>query len=913
MKRFLALALSLTAITFSMPVKTGVSAEKLVSYKFDFGGLGTENGYIGVSASDGYSSSKGYGFAKTDAVENVKANGTGALADAVRFKSDVPNHIFNADLPKGVYKITVTTGNDQSTTISAEGRSQLYFLTGNNATDSFTIPVTDGQLNIYATNGVGESHSFSTLEIEQISADTVTKPTIWLYGDSTVCNYYNVPDTNAHGWGQALSKYIDTDKYDVRNMAINGMSAAKLAAHDSFEVSEYYGKSGDILLISIGINDYRENEKNNKDSSEYEAAMTDMVRRAKAKGMTVYLVKQQGMLYDHIKYPVITNQWYGDKVEKIAESENVGIIDLFQPWLEFCLEKTYYCVPDYYQSYEDGSVNEIHPNKKGADILAEMAAEQLFPSPLPPDDTDTGLSEGFDNAQTVVYKTEVSEGPIANPHKGFVMEITDPAQFEPSYRYGIGGEYNNHAWDVVKVCYDVLFWKDLNPSEGVYKWDDIDEMLEACEKHGMTYGIRVLPYSTGAGSDDNYGATHNFVPQWVFDKGAKMDVATYKYGDPSVKIKIPDWSDPVYIQAYKDFITAMAERYDGDPRVEFVEIRAFGNFGEWHTSQFIGNEMPSIELQKDMLDHFAAVFDTTTLCALSDVKGEIYDYALSIGITKRNDGLIMTPNEEWDLRPVYRANYPVMGDYHNEYNYMKNIAPDNSENYLPWTETRFRETIEIPHLTMLSIDMDSTFGYQIYRENKELLDEMSHRLGYNFTVTSAKRNGKKLLVTIKNTGLAPAFFNIDLCAEITDKDGNKLRSFGKPVRIEKGTFRDDEEKAFLFEYDGNLDEKSIICLAMYDADNSLAEGKDPTVKFDNKNTLSSNRFMLSADVPDGDVNADGEFNIADAVTMQKWLLASTEVTVKNWKAGDLCEDNVLDVSDLCIMKRMLIYEKAAKQ
>ena len=71
--------------------------------------------------------------------------------------------------------------------------------------------------------------------------------------------------------------------------------------------------------------------------------------------------------------------------------------------------------------------------------------------------------------------------------------------------------------------------------------------------------------------------------------------------------------------------------------------------------------------------------------------------------------------------------------------------------------------------------------------------------------------------------------------------------------------------------------------------------------------------MLSADVPDGDVNADGEFNIADAVTMQKWLLASTEVTVKNWKAGDLCEDNVLDASDLCIMKRMLIYEKAAKQ
>ena len=66
------------------------------------------------------------------------------------------------------------------------------------------------------------------------------------------------------------------------------------------------------------------------------------------------------------------------------------------------------------------------------------------------------------------------------------MAVTDPSQFESSYRYGIGGSYDNHAWDVVSVCYDVLFWKDLNPEEGVYKWDDIDDMLEACEKHGMT-------------------------------------------------------------------------------------------------------------------------------------------------------------------------------------------------------------------------------------------------------------------------------------------------------------------------------------------------------------------------------------------------------------------------------------------
>lgn len=55
----------------------------------------------------------------------------------------------------------------------------------------------------------------------------------------------------------------------------------------------------------------------------------------------------------------------------------------------------------------------------------------------------------------------------------------------------------------------------------------------------------------------------------------------------------------------------------------------------------------------------------------------------------------------------------------------------------------------------------------------------------------------------------------------------------------------------------------------------------------------------------GDVNADNEFNVADVVILQKWLLGY-DVDLKNWKNADLCEDNKLDVFDLCLMKRELI-------
>lgn len=57
----------------------------------------------------------------------------------------------------------------------------------------------------------------------------------------------------------------------------------------------------------------------------------------------------------------------------------------------------------------------------------------------------------------------------------------------------------------------------------------------------------------------------------------------------------------------------------------------------------------------------------------------------------------------------------------------------------------------------------------------------------------------------------------------------------------------------------------------------------------------------------GDVNADGIFDAADVVLLQKWLLAVPDTHLADWKAGDLCEDDMLDVFDLCMMKRELIY------
>ena len=57
----------------------------------------------------------------------------------------------------------------------------------------------------------------------------------------------------------------------------------------------------------------------------------------------------------------------------------------------------------------------------------------------------------------------------------------------------------------------------------------------------------------------------------------------------------------------------------------------------------------------------------------------------------------------------------------------------------------------------------------------------------------------------------------------------------------------------------------------------------------------------------GDSNGDGEFNISDVVILQKWLLAVPDTHFADWRAANFYPDDRLDVFDLCLMKRALIY------
>lgn len=108
-----------------------------------------------------------------------------------------------------------------------------------------------------------------------------------------------------------------------------------------------------------------------------------------------------------------------------------------------------------------------------------------------------------------------------------------------------------------------------------------------------------------------------------------------------------------------------------------------------------------------------------------------------------------------------------------------------------------------------------------------------------------------------------------------------------------GTVKPDESKHFETEFTADVDDANCALV----------------LEFKGSGMVKVEHLSLVAIEPEsviGDVNMDGEFNISDIVIFQKWLLAVPDTELKDWRAADLCQDNRLDVFDLCLMRRELV-------
>ena len=460
----------------------------------------------------------------------------------------------------------------------------------------------------------------------------------------------------------------------------------------------------------------------------------------------------------------------------------------------------------------------------------------------------------------ITYSLKRFDGPLSNPHKGFTVPTGGAWTFVPEFEYGPYGSLNNRAWDLVSYGSGYQQWNKLNPAKGVYDWTELEKLLNALAEHNMTYALRVLPYTPSfIKSDFPPQEDYDWTPPFVYEMGAKkiqIDLRGTEY-----HAYAPAWDDSIYIWAAKEFAKALAEKYDGDPRIEYIDIRTFGEWGEWHTSHILGSEMPADSVLIDMLDYYASLFKKTQLVLPSNGFGDVYTHALELGITKRDDGFIGIPGRPDTLLRAYNANLPTIAENIAGYKTMltyDDLIPGGNQK---WTAERWVDAITTAHLTYYVLDQDNDCGYYFYKDNKALADSMSKVIGYNFTVTSAelltvasvKDTTSTLSITVKNTGVAPCFFNVYLVAEFVDSTGKSLAQIGETARIPKGTFKDGASQQFSFSGDLPAGEANLatqpgvaIALSLYESEDDFKSGKNPTVRFDNDGLQGNNKLLLKS-------------------------------------------------------------------
>lgn len=344
-------------------------------YKFDFGGGAIEAGYTGVSASLPYDKARGYGFRTPGNMRNVSASGIGVASDAVQFLTTgtKSENTFDVDLPSGLYEVSVTLGNTSRSSIAAEGVYQVINMTGNGVRDHFQIPVTDGQLNLLVTEGKeGAAFTLSALEIKQLSGNPVTNRTIYIGGDSTVCNYYPLGSSVQAGWGQLLPEFVNRNTFQIRNMASGGQTARGFHQDGQLETIVKYIKAGDYFILQLGINDT--NPKHNESEAEFKDWMRDMIRQVKAKGATVILSTPQGRATDFKTNNVhnAEHRWYRSAILALAQEEQTPLVDLN------VLSSAYFTSIGKEATltlYMNGDT--LHPNFAGARELARLVAQDL--------------------------------------------------------------------------------------------------------------------------------------------------------------------------------------------------------------------------------------------------------------------------------------------------------------------------------------------------------------------------------------------------------------------------------------------------------------------------------------------------------------------------------------------------------
>lgn len=328
----------------------------------------------------------------------------------------------------------------------------------------------------------------------------------------------------------------------------------------------------------------------------------------------------------------------------------------------------------------------------------------------------------FANSQEAitVSLSECDEIISGNPGKGWV-------------RYSaLSNGLSDEVMELVSVGYARFSWYEIEPNEGEYNWFLIDSALESWSARGKKFAFGIMSANTAT--------TEEYVtPKWVFDAGAACTRMTSSDSADGMTAAsgqyIPVWDDPVYLEKVSNLAKAIADRYDGDSRIAFIDIRSYGNYGETHLLRLESSGSRALDLdgEKKHIDAYADHFTKTKLIyptANKSTHRDITAYAVERGVGLRYDGIMQDSTNGVLLKPAKDKNTAIFEFALPYANLKGNTAGGNRS----WNANEYVAAFNRALPSYMDLGQYNDDSELFYKDNKKMVTSLANTMGYHFVL-----------------------------------------------------------------------------------------------------------------------------------------------------------------------------------
>lgn len=384
-----------------------------------------------------------------------------------------------------------------------------------------------------------------------------------------------------------------------------------------------------------------------------------------------------------------------------------------------------------------------------------------------------GGNDGSDDIITV-------EDPILN--EGGVSEFTN---VQPMTGIVVWDSNANASSGAHTLEYSYMLYDEVVSEKGVYDWTVVENKLDdiASRNHQAILRFRYT-----------YVGQLTSVPQYIKDLPDYNETMGLS---ESQETWFPDWSNQELKDFTLEFYEQFAEKYDNDNRLAFLQT-GFGLWAEYHIYDgpfVLGQTFPSKDYQTTFLNKLDDVFTNLRWSVSIDAEDtNVSPLRTNTSLLNLSFGLFddsfMSSDHGSFNEPRFTffginryQNAPIGGEfnYYTTFDQQNVLSPNGAhgESYESFA-SRFHVSYMIGN---------DQYKYQTLARIKEA----SLNSGYKFEVIKFEKTNGKSLLTVKNIGVAPIYYDAYFSI-----NGNKSTTSLK-------TLMPNQESVFIINYDGDED------------------------------------------------------------------------------------------------------------